>query len=369
MHRRTFLRGVGGAAAAIVPGARSRADEARPFRLGVTRWPPDLTLAAVAAVDGFVARDCDMAAPMLYGGVPWTEAASGAPFAEGLRVELAYRPPAGHKLLLSLGPLDLLRRGMAPYWGERENMPVPPQFAGRSLDDPQVMASFAAFALRACEAMRPDWLAIGIELNALLSNAPQAWPALKALYRHGYAALKARFPDLPVCFTIEAQHYLGNADGADHPTQRRELLDLLQHSDLVAFSIYPHMSWATPRPLPDGYFDFAAELADAAGGKPVAVTESGYTSRNVMIGAIPLFGSPEEQERHVDLLLAAARRDRYAFVVNFASHDFEPLTARLPPAAQTLARIWTYTGLKRSDGADKPAMTPWRRHLAVPAER
>lgn len=315
-------------------------------------------------MDRFIANDCDMVAPMILGGVPWTEAHDGAPFSAALNGELGYRAPAGHKLLLSIGPLDATRRAMAPYWGETDNRPIPAPFAGLALDDRRVKRAYANFALRACEAARPDWLAIGIEANALLTNSPAIWPAYKALHRHAYEAVKARFPSVKVCFTIEALHLLGHASGADAALQRRETLDLMSHSDLAAFSVYPHMSWAVPRPPPSDFFDFASRLADEAGGKPIGVSESGYTSRNVMIGMLPLFGSPRDQQRHMDLLLGAAQRDGFEFVVNFASHDFEPLTRRLSGEMRTLARIWTYTGLVRSDGAAKPAMQVWRAHRA-----
>ena len=267
--RRTLIGALAGALAFPAAARAAPAGRGRASRMGVTRWPPDLTLEAVAAVDRFIAAECDMAAPMLLGGVPWTEAANESPFSANLKAELAWRPPAGHKLLLSLGPLDMTRRSVAPYWGERDNQPIPAPFAGRAFDDAQVKTAFARFAVRACEAMRPDWLAIGIETNALITNAPGAWPAYKALHRHAYERVKARFPHTNVCFTIEALHYLGHHTGADRAAQRREVLELMSHCDLVAFSIYPHMSWAVKRPLPDGFFDFAHELAEAAGGKPI----------------------------------------------------------------------------------------------------
>jgi len=362
VDRRTLL---GGMAAAVASPAIAQSTQTRPFRMGVTRWPPDLTTEAVAAVDRFIAAECDMAAPMILGGVPWTEAHDDAPFSEALDRDLAYRPPAGHKLLLSIGPLDQGRRAMAPYWGESDNRPIPAPFSGLALDDARVRRAYVNFALRACEAMRPDWLVIGIEANLLMTNTPALWPQYKTLHRHTYEAVKARFPNMKVCFSIEALHFQGLADRSDASLQWRETLDLMGHSDLAAFSIYPHMSWEVRRPLPQNFFDFAKRFADAAGDKPIAVTESGYTSRNVMIGVLPLFGSPRDQERYLDLLLEAAHRDDYEFVVNFASHDFERLTRRLSGQTQTMARIWTYTGIVRGDGRAKPTTAVWRRHRAM----
>ncbi|MEQ1709211.1 MAG: hypothetical protein ABL864_12860 [Terricaulis sp.] len=356
---------LGAVAVAIAAPAVAQPLQTRPFRMGVTRWPPDLTLEAVAATDRFIADECDMAAPMILGGVPWTEALSGAPFSQNLNTELAYRPPQGHKLLLSIGPLDTSRRAMAPYWGQTDNRPIPAPFAGLTFDDARTMRAYSNFAIRACEATRPDWLAIGIESNLLLHNAPALWPAYKALHRHAYERIKARFPNLPVLFTMEVSHLLGLSEHADGALQRREMLDLMRHSDLAAFSVYPHMSWEIPRPLPTDFFDFAKRFAEDAGGKPIGVTESGYTSRNVMIGTLPLFGSPRDQQRHFELLLETAHRDRFAFIVNFASHDFERLTRRLSGQMQTLSRIWTYTGIVRGDGRAKPGTAVWRRYRAM----
>jgi hypothetical protein len=338
----------------------------RSFRLGVTRWPPDLTLDAVAMVDQFVARDCDFVAPMLLGGVPWPEASAGTPFSAHLNAELAYRKSVDHRMLVSLGALDATRKAMAPYWGSTDNLPRPAPWDALALDSTEVKTAFTHYARRVVEAMQPDYLAIGIESNVLLTSTPALWPALKALHRHTFSELKRRFPQLPVCFTIEALHLLGLADGSDATAQRREVREVLAHSDLVAFSVYPHVSFAVPRPLPDGFFDFARDLALAVGNKPIAVSESGYTSRDTQVFNLTLRGTESDQRRHVELLLAAARRDRYAFVVNFASTDFEKLTAKLTGDAQQLANIWTWTGLQRSDGSAKPALEARRQSLALP---
>ena len=66
------------------------------------------------------------------------------------------------------------------------------------------------------------------------------------------------------------------------------------------------------------------------------------------------------------LLLEAAERDRYEFVVNYAAIDFERLVERLPGDVAWLARIWMHTGLLTSDGEAKPALDVWRRALARP---
>ena len=81
----------------------------------------------------------------------------------------------------------------------------------------------------------------------------------------------------------------------------------MQYSDLFAMSIYPHMSYDVPRPVPTDFFDFARQF-----GKPIAVSESGDTSRDVELKAfkLTLRGSEAGQQQFTQLLLQTAARDR-----------------------------------------------------------
>jgi hypothetical protein len=58
------------------------------YRMGATRWPPDLTLAAMAKVERFLREDCDLSAPMILGGVPWVAADRGEDYSAALMGEL-----------------------------------------------------------------------------------------------------------------------------------------------------------------------------------------------------------------------------------------------------------------------------------------
>jgi hypothetical protein len=59
------------------------------------------------------------------------------------------------------------------------------------------------------------------------------------------------------------------------------------------------------------------------------------------------------------LLLKTAARDRYEFVINFATTDFERLVAKLRPAQAEIARIWAFTGMQTSDKKPKSAQAQW----------
>jgi len=338
----------------------------RPCHLGFTRWPADLTEEGVRIAQDFAHVHGDIVSVMLIGGLPWPEALEGKRFSKDVEANLAYRPPPGKKLFLSISPLNMDRKALAPYWGEKDNQPLPGAWRTLALNSPEVKRAFLNFTLRAVESMKPDYLAIGIELNVCLSHDPAKWRQLKELYRETYAAVKRKHPKLPVFFTTEVLHYKKLATEARGSDQEKEVADLMRSSDMFAMSLYPHMSYDVPRPVPAGFLEFAMRF-----GKPVAVSESGMTSRDVELKAfkITLRGSEEEQKQFTQLLLQTAARDQYEFVINFATTDFEKLCARLPAPTDDLARIWAYTGLQTSEQKPKPALAIWDGYLKLPYER
>jgi hypothetical protein len=334
--------------------------QTRPFHLGFTRWPADLTLEGFLIAQTFAHAHGDIVSVMFIGGIPWPEALADRPFAKDVENNLSYRPPPGKKLFLSISPLNKDRKDLAPYWGAKDNLPLPPPWNRKALNSPEVKKAFLNFTLRAIDRMKPDYLAIGIELNVLLSHDSTKWQQLKELHRETYQAVKAKHPMLPVFFTTDVLHYKGFATEARGKDHKGEVADLMKHSDLFAMSFYPHMSFGMPRPLPGDFLDFARSFH-----KPIAVAESGMTSRDVELKAfkLTLRGSPADQKQFIEFLLKTAVRDNYEFVINFATTDFEKLCAKLPPPVDDLARIWAYTGLQTSTLQPKPALAVWDAYL------
>lgn len=334
--------------------------------MGTTRWPHDLTLRALGQVELFLRDRADMAAPMVLGGVPWDAAADGTDFSAALMRDLSWAAAPGHPKLLSLGALDTMRQGMALNFAVADNQPLPARWQGRAFDDPEVIAAYTAFCLRAAEIARPDWLAIGVEVNLLLHFAPDLWPGYTRLHRAVYEAVKDRFPETGVCFTIATQHYMGRTDGADAALQRAEMAALMTHSDLAAFSIYPHLQDDAPDPIPDGFYDPLNDLA-ARTGRPAAISESGTSSAPIrwgLFGRIP--GSPEWQAQATEALFRFADEGRHRFVVNFTSHDYGPFLAHIPEADRPLASLWEHCGILDAQGGDKAVTRVWNDWLTRP---
>lgn len=343
-----------------------RAPEARPFHLGFTRWPADLNAEGFLAAQDFAHAHGDIVSVMFIGGIPWPEALADQPFSADVQQNLRYRPPAGSKLFLSISPLDKERKNLGPYWGEKDNLPLPAPWNTYALNSPVVKQAYRNFVLRAVKEMQPDYLAIGIENNVLLSHDRAKWQQLKELHRETYLAVKKQHPQLPVCFTTEVLHYKQLATEAVGKPHEAEVAAMMTHSDLFAMSVYPHMSHSAPRPLPPDFFAFARKFK-----KPVAVSESGDTSRDVELKAfrVTLKGSDAGQRAFTELLLRTAARERYEFVINFATTDFERLCAKLPPPVDDLARIWAFTGMQTSDKQPKPALEVWDAYLRARYQR
>ncbi len=348
------------------PAPSAEIPATRPFHLGFTRWPADLTLEGCLTAQDFAHRHGDIVEVSFLGGIPWPESLANKPYSKDVQDNLSYRPPKGTKLFLHISLLNNDRSGLVPYWGEKDNLPLPTPWDAYAFDSPEVKQAYLNFVLRAVAAMKPDYLAIGVENNVLLSKAPRKWKQLKALHVATYQAVKAKYPQLPVCFTTDVLHYLRLANEARQSDQETEVADLMKHSDFFAMSFYPHMSYDVPRPVPEDFFAFAKKF-----GKPIAVSESGDTSRDVELKSykITLKGSEENQRQFTELLLRTAVRDHYEFVITFATTDFEKLCDKLPPAIADMARVWQYTGMQTSAKQPKPALAIWDAFLKAKYER
>lgn len=324
--------------------------------MGFTHWPADLTDEGVAVARDYAQARGDIVAISFFGGIPWPEAFDVKPFSKNVQESMNYRPAPGKKLFLSISPLNKDRRDLAPYWGEAENQPLPKPWDKEPLNSARVKRAYVNFVLRAVDAMRPDYLAIGVESNMLLSRDQKKWRQLKELHRDTYMAVKKVHKALPVFFTTEVLHYKRLARDAKGSAQEKEVGEMMRYSDRFAMSLYPHMSPEVPRPVPPSFLDFATRFK-----KVIVVSESGINSRSVELKSYgtTLQGSDADQQQFTELLLKTAVRDNYEFVINFATTDSERLVAKLRPPLDDIARIWAFTGMQTSDKRPKPASAVW----------
>ena len=312
--------------------------------MGFTRWPADLTLEGFLTAQNFAHEHGDIVSVMFIGGIPWPRRWPTNRSRRMSRTTWRISRRQGKKLFLSICPVEHGPQGPGTVLGRERQPAAAGTLVVLRLNSPEVKKAYLNFVLRAVKAMQPAYLAIGVENNVLLSHSAEKWAELKELHRETYAAVKQQYPDLPVCFTTEVLHYKKLASDARGSDQETQVAELMKHSDLFAMSIYPHMSYDVPRPVPADFFDFARQFR-----KPIAVSESGDTSRDVELKAyhLTLKGSEAGQTAvHSNCCCSTASRDQYAFVILFATTDFEKLCEKLPKPVDDLARIWAYTGCR-----------------------
>lgn len=113
--------------------------------------------------------------------------------------------------------------GHGSVLGPEAQRATPKPWDSFALDSTEVKDEQLDFVLRAVETMRPDFLAIGMENNILLSNDPAKCKQLELLHAATCDAVKARHPRLRVCFTTEVTHYRKLAREAHDKDQEGEV--------------------------------------------------------------------------------------------------------------------------------------------------
>jgi hypothetical protein len=256
---------------------------------------------------------------------------------------------------------------MAPYHGPQGVTDLPPPWDTYAFNHPDVMSAYLAYAQRAIEHFDPDYLAIGIEVNGLLTNTPDAWSDYLELHQYVYEQLKGEYPDLPIMVSLVAPALLqGYTEEHDYSAQMQALEEIMPYSDYFALSLYPYMSVYTTERLPDDLFQRLHELSE----KPMAIAETGYPGDSFSLtlpdGVYTFESDPEKQAEYMSLLLNSAQTYDVRFVVNFVLRDYDAVWEAMG-RDETLA-IWRDTGIYDEDGILRPAGDIWMDWLSRPME-
>lgn len=347
------------AKAASVPPTRS-------FRMGLTPFPYDLTLEALAATKDFLHRNADVISIHLEG-VPWLEAHTGEPFHPNLMGDWQRHkeaaPPQG-KVYLSLSPLNNGRSGIAGYRAAEENLPLPAPFVGKALDAPIVTSAYLSYCRRAIRYFRPDFMTIGIEVNELFHNNRSQWQAYVTLHRRVYETLKRENPDLLICVTFTLHNML-NADWQDRGQMLAATKELMAYSDLVAASFYPFMAMLGGRM--DESLLWLCEEFDGFE-KPYIFSESGQPAEPVVLKSLgfTIPADPQRQRLVLDKLLSFADRRPVEFLIWYLPRDYDGLWDKIQATAPEFFGVWRDCGLLDGHGKQRPVYHLWRTHFQRP---
>lgn len=333
--------------------------------LGFTPWPADLTATGVDRTYAFIHEHANLIAHHFDGGVPWDEALADAPFPKHLRDDWATRKsrtPGHFQTFVAVTPLDFDRTGLAPAWtDDGDNQPLSPTWSNKPLNHPDVKSAYLNYVERVIAYFEPDYFAIGIEANIMVSKSPAKWDTYLDLNQYVYHAIKANHPDLPVFTTVQYEHLRGIEDESKRNADKQvaAVTALLQNSDLMALSTYRFGNFH-PNPMRADYFDIAESFE-----KPIAIAEFGAMSAPVRIFGTRLPADEAGQARFVSGVLDYAAQNQVPFVINWVAVDFDPMINKLPAPMNEIAKAWVHTGLQDSNGQDKIALGVWNSYLAA----
>ena len=334
----------------FVPEPRVQQGAPRPYLLGFSALPAELSDASYVAAFDLAARYGELLliqrAPKWADFLP--EVGPSAALADAMVRERTAVEERGLRLLYALDPFDPADRGRLAA--------TPPGYERADLGHPDLRAAFVAEARFIAANYEPQYMALGIEVNATFERSPAQYGAFVAAYREAHDAVKAVSPQTLMFATFQYEQLLGVVPWELPRPPRWELLDdFAGRLDLFALATFPSVTYEVARALPPLYYRQVRDHTRL----PIAFAAVGYSSARGRDGLNS--STPAEQRRFLQRLLSDADALEAPFVVWFASRD--PAFVVEPPG-DLLASI----GLR--DAADRPkeSWTVWAETFTRPYE-
>jgi len=213
-------------------------------------------------------------------------------------------------------------------------------------NDPALRQAFVAYTAYVAANYKPDYLALGVEINMLYERNRDQFDAFVSLYREAYDNVKATSPKTKVFPTFQLEDLEGQFGNIHTP--HWEVIDPFRGKmDALAISTYPFLTeWRSAAEIRPDYY---AQLKGHFSGE-ILISESGYASAPVE-GQVNV-GTEEDQQAFLARLLGDAEAEGWSMVVWFAALD--------PSfASEGATSAFKSIGLRKSDGSNKLAWGTW----------
>lgn len=215
--------------------------------------------------------------------------------------------------------------------------------------DATQVEAFTQAAVAVANRYQPAYLGIGNEVNRIWEADPAAFEGFAAALPQIAEGVRAASPQTRVftVFQLETLRGGGTLTGKERDPHFELVERVASALDLIAFTTYPFLDYATPEAIPEDYYRAIAERV----GIPIGFTEVGWPSEPLNAAPTSEFGGTEEEQaafvrRFGDLI--AGGDVRFA-LWSFAYDACVPLPAPFESIA-----------LGECDGSAKPALAAWQ---------
>ena len=337
----------------------------RPYYMGFTPFPYAVSQAAIDFSYDEITNNADLVAHHLEEGVPWTELDEGKgvdQFPAALKGSWEQRKlesPPGHKSLVSISPISLLRNGIAPDPDDN-----PPSW-GTDFDLPRTKTAFLRYAVEAVDYFDPDYLVIGIEVNELMHNAPTLWPAYLELHQDTYNSLKALYPGLNISVSLIGMNLIpgytdATANNTKYNEQLQALTEIMNYSDMYCLSLHTFLTaLLADTVISTGELDQIFSLDN----KPLGICETSYPAQVFTLNPLTWNGNTSKQNLFFENLFDVAEDHDAQFIVSFVIRDYDDLWASLG-SPEDFNKLWKDTGFYSEVGSTRPVLRTWQQQFS-----
>jgi hypothetical protein len=196
------------------------------------------------------------------------------------------------------------------------------------------------------ERHHPRYLGLGVEIDTEWRTHPEDFEQFVALFAAVAEAVHTASPETLILTTFQLERLSGMQGGIfggenDPSLAAWDLIDRFPDADIIGFTTYPGLVFASPDDIPADYY---SRLGVIAGGRPIAFTEMGWQAA----GELGEFaGTPELQARFVERFPELTADVEVAFFVWSFLYD------------QATPEPFTSMGLIAADGTPRLSWEVW----------
>jgi len=246
---------------------------------------------------------------------------------------------------------------------------LPARFAGRRLNEPEVLAAFDEHLRELLSLYGPyiDYFHIGNEIDIYYGMHPEEWPEYETFFKRGAEVVRAYDPRIKIGVVVMTK-----------TAEEKYWKTLEPYCDFLSVTYYVPCSMSEPAPAaeglkPDNPRYFATEFARAferAGNKPVLIIEVGCATHP------KVDSTPELQAEFIRLLFdwLPGKEDKLLGMLWLNGQDWpfdqiaEILEGELMPSvlkSESFKRYLTSLGLLDEHGKKKPGYDVFKEEMAA----